>query len=437
VTENEKSTFSSNSGPMFHIFLESELIEMIKHIQKNENLKDEREVIIRAIQNYIKKGISDSSRQQERFEDEILQTTFDGNTENKKNIEYLQTLSFEKQQEWIQEHPGKLFSQPSENTFDGNIEIQKLEKILAQVTSENLIEKLPQHEMYGMESAAIIFRFHTKILPVKFSLLCLSKMMIEQDSPWIDLNELKQYTLDSAKIFIQKFDSSSIRYKLKARVGFPIFKRSKVNVPYEDLFLVYVRSCKRFQEQFVGRKLHATYRLSDENLYGSVHMGGACFEMGLVNAKSMHTEESHPKSGKIFVTLSPNGKEFVKLPNNLINFIYNDKENEPSSIFSQQETEFYFKKILPKFKFENDFVEHLMKHEQIEHTREIKIWFEEKFLNFCNSEFPGVNIPLQENTVRIYSNTIMNRLMEFGVFTKDPKSKSGPYTRMKNLSDLR
>ena len=28
-----------------------------------------------------------------------------------------------------------------------------------------------------------------------------------------------------------------------------------------------------------------------------------------------------------------------------------------------------------------------MKHKQIEHTREIRMWFEEKFLEFCNSEF--------------------------------------------------
>ena len=35
------------------------------------------------------------------------------------------------------------------------------------------------------------FRFHTKIFPVKFSLLCLAKMIVDQDTPWIDLNELK------------------------------------------------------------------------------------------------------------------------------------------------------------------------------------------------------------------------------------------------------
>ena len=78
-----------------------------------------------------------------------------------------------------------------------------------------------------------------------------------------------------------------------------------------------------------------------------------------------------------------------------------------------------------------------MKNKQIEHTRNIKKWFEEEFLNFCKSEFPGVEVPLQENTVRIYSNTIMGRLMEFGVFTKDPTRKSGPYTCRQNLSDLR
>ena len=52
--------------------------------------------------------------------------------------------------------------------------------------------------------------------------------------------------------------------------------------------------------------------------------------------------------------LVQNGKEFVSYKNDLIDFIYNSKENEPDSIFSQQEREFYFKKILPEYKFEKD-----------------------------------------------------------------------------------
>ena len=397
--KNEESTFKSNPGSMLQIFLELNIIEQIKQIQKNENLKDAREVIIRAIQNYSKKNIDfykpDDS--QHYFGDDI-----------------------------------------SHATFDGNIDMEKLENLFAQITSENLIKKLPQHEIYGISGAAMIARFQTKILPVKFSLLCLSQMMIDQESPWIDLNELKQYTLDSAKIFIKNFYSSSIQNKLKANAGFPILKQNEFR-SNEDSLLVYARSCKRFQEQFVGRKLHPKELEKND----SVFMGGSLFEMKLIQAKTSTFENkklrnSHETNlGKIYVTLSENGKEFVSYKNDLINFIYNDKENEPSSIFSQQETKFYFKKILPEFKFENIFVEHLMKTKQIEHTRNIKKWFKEEFLNFCKSEFSGKDVSLQENTIRIYSNTIMSRLMEFGVFTKDPTRKSGPYTRRQNLSDLR
>ena len=402
MSKNEKSTFSSNSGSMYHIFLETKLIEIINQIQKNENLKDEGEVIAHLIQDYGKKNIA----QLDQFETNISQTTF-----------------YERRVPTVTVGASK---------FDGNIQFQKLEKILASIKSENVIKKLPQHEIYGLSGVEMIHRFHTKILPVKFSLMCLSEMIVEKDNPWVSLTELKTYTLHSAKIFIEKFNSSAIRNKFKVNIGFPRQEPEE----YKDSvhsYLSYERSSKRFTEQFVGRKLQK---------HEGTQMGGACFEMGLIEAKALTYEEekarglSNTGSRKIYVTLGKNGKEFVSYKNDLIDFIYNSKENEPDSIFSQQEREFYFKKILPKYKFEKMFVEHLMKYRQIEHTREIRMWFEEKFLEFCNSEFPDVKVPLNENSVRMYSNTIMNRLIEFDVFTKDPESKSGPYTRMQNLGDF-
>jgi hypothetical protein len=405
MSKNEKSTFSSNSGTMFHIFLESELMETIKHIQKNENLKNEGEVITHLIENYVKKNVI----QQNQIKHEISKTTFD---ESKYQSSIVTVGDLE---------------------FDGRIQFHKLEKILAQVTSENLIKKLPQHKIYGLSGVGMIHRFHTKIFPVKFSLMCLSRMIEEADNPWISLTELKRYTLYSAKIFLEKFNSSPIENKFKINAGFPN-QEPKLDADEVD-WLSYARSSKRFTEQFVGRKLQK---------HEGIQMGGALFEMGLIEAKTPNFDEDEivggsrdSKIGKIYLTLSENGKKFVSYKNDLINFIYNSKQNEPDSIFSQQEREFYFKKILPGYKFENDFVAYLMKHEQIEHTQEIKTWFKEKFLKFCNSEFPDVEITLKDNDVRMYSNTIMNRLMEFGVFAKDPKSKSGPYTRMQNMSDLR
>jgi hypothetical protein len=204
--------------------------------------------------------------------------------------------------------------------------------------------------------------------------------------------------------------------------------------------LSYARSSKRFTEQFVGRRL----RMQESQKEYDVQMGGALFELGLIKAKSEIVNELHD-SKKIYVTLSENGKEFVSYKNDMIDFIYNVQTNQPSSIFSQQETEFYFKKILPEFEFEHIFVKKLdglLENYQIEHTSKIRELFKEQFRIFCENKFDDVKFlnTLQEEAVRIRSNTIMGRLMEFGVFTKDPKSKSGPYTRNhfgNNLSDLR
>ena len=157
--------------------------------------------------------------------------------------------------------------------------------------------------------------------------------------------------------------------------------------------------------------------------------------MGLILAKVTNYDEKK-NSGKIYVTLSESGKEFVSYKNRIIDFVYGHLQEEPSSIFTQQERGFYFRKILPEFKFENEFAEYLTGLERIKKTSDIKDDFTEQFGEWCKKEFSGRDVSLDPNTVRIYSNNIMNRLMEFGVFSKDPKSRSGPYTRIKSLNDM-
>ena len=257
-------------------------------------------------------------------------------------------------------------------------------------------------------------------------------MIVDQDTPWIDLNELKNYTLESAKVFVQKFDSSLIKNKFRFKTGFPVLKLNDFK-SQEDAYLTYARSSKRFTEQFVGRKLQK---------HEGVQMAGACFEMGLIDAKVSYSNDEKLKSfndvnyGKILVTLSDSGKEFATFKNNLIDFIYKNTLDEPHSIFSNEETSFYFRKILPEFEFENKFVKYLMDNEKIEHTSQIKSEFKRQFEMFYHSKFPNADVLLQDNSVRIHSNTVMSRLMEFGVFAKDPKFKSGPYTRMEKMDNL-
>lgn len=114
--DHDKSNFKSSPGSMLNFFVESSILKKITEIQKNENLNDEREVIIRAIQNYYKKTISDYARPQEQFDDELSRTT-----------------------------------------FDGIVDIERLEKLLAEIRHENFIKKLPQHQIYNsLKSAGMI-----------------------------------------------------------------------------------------------------------------------------------------------------------------------------------------------------------------------------------------------------------------------------------------
>ena len=404
MSKNENSPRKPDAGYLYHIFLESEYNKIIKNIQNIENLKDETDVIIFLIQNYAKKNI----KQQDLIEHKISQSP-NSYIKNLSSIDTFDKLG-----------------------FNGNIELEKLEKILSSVEYTNSIKKLPQHEIYNISSAGLIHGFQNKILPVKFNLMCLSKMIVENDSPWISLNEFKKYTLKSVEIFLERYNYSPIYNKFKVNTGFPSKKISHKD--FDDSYESFKRSSKRFVEEFVGRKLQK---------HEGVQIGGACFEMGLIDAKTLSydMEENskdfnNKKNREVYVTLSEIGKEFVLYKNDLIDYIYNYNKIKPETIFSKQERAFYFKKILSQFKFENNFVEHLMKYDKIRHTREIQIWFKERFLKFCDSEFPEVIVRLSNSHVRIYSNTIMNRLIEFGVFVKDPKLKSGPYTRMYSLSDL-
>ena len=283
----DQSHLKLRSGSMLNIFLESKLLEQIKKIQKNQNLKDERDVIIHAIENYYERMNSNIPKQQDKLDNEF-----------------------------------------SRNIFDGKLDLEKLEEILVLIKSENLIKKLPQHEIYNKSGAGLIHRFQTKILPVKFSLMCLSKMIIEQNNPWVNLNEFKNYTSESAKIFIKKFDSSLIHAKFKVKTGFPIVKVNEFKSE-DDIRLLLARSVKRFTEEFVGRKLQK---------HKDVQIGGALFEMSLIEAKIID-DENKKNSGNIYVTLSESGKEFVSYKNQLIDFVFEKTHKTNHLQFSHSKKE--------------------------------------------------------------------------------------------------
>jgi hypothetical protein len=388
-------------GVMMDIFLEDSIEKQIKEIQKVENLKDERDVIYRAIQNYFEKV-----------------------TKNEKISD------------------GLRFEKTNKTSFNGAVDYSQLSNVLKNIETDDLIKRLPQSDIYGLDSAGIIWIFHNRLLPVKFSLLCLSQMIMEQNDPWIDLDELKKYIQDSAENFVDRLNNfPDIENYFGVTTGFPrsfsSMRNSEEDLDDEKILLSHSRSKKRFSEQFVGRKLRLRHIQNQHMLSEGYNFGGACFEMDLIYAKTIYEnnpEQDHDNpikmKTKIAVTLNERGLKFASLKNNLIDFIYGHSTIKPEKIFSDDEKNFYLNEILSRFEFENNFVRGLIKGGTIESSKYLKTVFEEKYMEFLKIKFPDKALPphMQSSvTFRIRALVIMARLIEFGIFKKKPGTKSGPY----------
>ena len=72
----DQSHLKLRSGSMLNIFLESNILEQIKKIQKNQNLKDERDAIIHAIEKYYEKMNSNIPKQQDKLDNEFSRNIF-------------------------------------------------------------------------------------------------------------------------------------------------------------------------------------------------------------------------------------------------------------------------------------------------------------------------------------------------------------------------
>jgi hypothetical protein len=393
----------SKRGVMIDIFLEDSVEKQVKEIQKFENLKDERDVIYHAIQSYFDKII--------------------------KNEKTSEGLKFEK---------------TNETSFDGIVDYSQLSNVLKNIETDDLIKRLPQSDIYGLDSAGIIWIFHNRLLPVKFSLLCLSQMIMERNDPWIDLDELKKYVQDSAENFVDRLGNfSDIEDYFGVSTGFPrsfsSLRNTSNDLDDEKILLSYSRSKKRFSEQFVGRKLRLRQIENQRMLSEEYNLGGACFEMDLIHAKTIYknnSEQNHDNQTKIkmktkiVVTLNERGLKFASLKNNLIDFIYGHSSIKPETIFSYDEKNFYLNEILPRFEFENNFVKDLIKGGTIESSHYLKKTFEEKYRKFLKMKFPDQPLPESKwspDLFRIRAVGVMTRLIEFGIFKKQPGTKSGPY----------
>ena len=281
----------------------------------------------------------------------------------------------------IQISDGMLVHSLSDKTF------KTLESLVEHNSNQTDVPEFSQEEIYGPESAGLIWIFHNRFFPVKIVLNIVAQLMVRKNQTWLNLDD----EIDGIIKIIEKFVSEIYRNESlhpSIHQGFPLpakvlveryermskmktkstsFKRNirgfrgNMEEKINQLVLTRLTSSRlRFSSQFIGKSL--------EKDHGRVY-SGACIEMGLLVARGEKKD--------LEITLSKNGLEFVRLENPAINFVDTGKVDPDhyernfmdivNFTFSNKEIDFIQNRILSRYELENNIITTFSKKSWIEY----------------------------------------------------------------------
>lgn len=271
----------------------------------------------------------------------------------------------------LEDVPENLFKDISESPDSEESEKIGFKKLdheqLKQFSEKKILENkessisLPiQHMLYGPSAAGLIWFFHNRFLPVKFVIYELARTMFEEKSHWIYLNQFKESVSDIAVEFSDKLETINVKNNdLKLTTGFPV-SYTKLQTRHGNRKLKKIRGKenkkiwladrlnsgkKRFADQFVGKPV----KKGD-----GITFSGAIYEMGLISVMKVDKEWK--------ITLTEKGQKFLSIENPVLDIISSNlNQNTVENIFSKEEVDFIFEKIIPLFPVESDIIHQIMR----------------------------------------------------------------------------
>ena len=214
-----------------------------------------------------------------------------------------------------------------------------LDWIESEWTEAKRFEK--EHTKYEMlinyDKYPILYRFYSRLLPAKIAIITLAHMMYRKKRYEIELDEFKIEAYDIAEevcdILSKYEEDKNLKRNQCLSTGLPNLSG------HDDTETKYIVQ-KRFKDQYLGK----TRNQEKDN---KEVFDGALSALGLIQIFKKNVE----RENKYYVTLSPLGKEFLLLRNQIID------EEYGNGAFSQEESEFLFSKVLPNLKVEKSFID--------------------------------------------------------------------------------
>ena len=188
----------------------------------------------------------------------------------------------------------------------------------------------------------LIWYFYNRFFPAKIVIYQLARIMVTQQSNWIELGDLQVQSYEFAQEVATKLKNTELRAKI------PRNKKLSTGLPSSSMELISLRGTARRKKD--DKQLRGRTRFMDQIVGRYVPkkktFSGACFDLGLIGIQH--------RSAISYVSLTELGKEFALLENPII-----DKDSIESA-FSDKEVQFIFHSIYNRFRLEKKIVEKII-----------------------------------------------------------------------------
>lgn len=243
--------------------------------------------------------------------------------------------------------------------------LDEIKRKLSDMVLEESQITFPSHDL--------IWSFYNRFFPVKLVVRQLATL-INPQNVWVEINQIQ----DASYWYAEQWSSRLRQYeedhdlvrneKLSTGLPTPLSEISKARGFQKRKVESKIMASKiRFLEQFLGRPIKKD---------PPHDFKGACFDMALMGVR---VEEK-----KCHVTLTDQGMEFALLENPIID------RDQYDHLFSSEEIDFIFNKIIPRFKLENTIVNKILNalYEKELTSDEIDKIFEDEKLHYYQKKKP-------------------------------------------------
>jgi len=291
---------------------------------------------------------------------------------------------------------------------------------------ENLFEYLlnldfDEKSNISKKKEELIWSFYNRFFPIRIAIDCLAGMIREREEKWIELEEFQEAATEDAQRICKRIKEYEYDKKLlrnqKISTGLPLhpietknIKRITERRKIEDRI---DNGKRRFKKQIIGNHTKKTV-----NGQISHHFEGGCFSMGLISVKVSNDQ--------CYVTLSKLGLDLVKMKNPILH------EKDFRQVFSQDEVNLIFHKIISEFPLEENITNIVMDLiNQIpvvnyEKIHEIFMEHKEQIFKFYSKNPEHLNTDQKKRILDQARASTMGRLAELKIinWNINPKGKS-------------